>query len=55
MIDHEEIKKYPLEFQKQIPSSIFRNADRKDMYVSQKTIKERFKNAKKVPTGHIWS
>ena len=51
MIDHEEIKNYPLEFQEQIRSSIFQNADRKDMYVSQKAIKEHFNNANKVPIG----
>ena len=32
-IDHEEIERYPLEFQEQICSSFFRNADRKDMLI----------------------
>ena len=41
LIDHEEIKNYPLEFQDQIRSSIFRSADHKDMNVPKETIKER--------------
>ena len=51
MIDHEEIKNYPLEFQDQIRSSIFRSADHKDMNISKETIKEYFNNSNKVPTG----
>ena len=49
LIDHDKIKNYPLEFQNQIQSSTFRNADRKDMNISKETIKEHFN--KKVPTG----
>ena len=45
-IDHEEIKRYPVEYQEQISSSIFRNADRKDMYIEKKTINEHFSNKK---------
>ena len=41
LIDHEEIKNYPLEFQDQIRSSIFRSADHKDMNIPKETIKER--------------
>ena len=51
LIDHEEIKNYPLEFQDQIRSSIFYSADRKDMNISKETIKEHFNNSDKVPTG----
>ena len=35
-IDHDEIKRYPIEYQDQIRSSIFRNADRKDMFIEKK-------------------
>ena len=49
LIDHEEIKNYPFEFQNQIQFSIFRNADCKDMNISKETIKEHFN--KKVLTG----
>ena len=35
-IDHDEIKRYPIEYQDQIRSSIFRNADRKDMFLEKK-------------------
>ena len=34
-IDHDEIKRYPTEYQDQICSSIFRNADRKDMLIEK--------------------
>ena len=51
LTDHEEIKYYPLEFQDQIRSSIFRSADCKDMNISKKTIKEHFNNSNKVPNG----
>ena len=37
-IDHDEIKKYPIKYQQQITSSIFRNANRKDMYIEKRTI-----------------
>ena len=39
LINHEEIKNYPLEFQDQIQSSIFRSADHKNVNVSKETIK----------------
>ena len=45
-IDHDEIKKYPIEYQQQITSSIFRNANRKDMYIEKRTINEHFNNNK---------
>ena len=45
-IDHEEIKRYPVAHQEQICSPIFRNADRKDMYIEKKTINEHFSNKK---------
>ena len=51
LIDQEEIRNYPLEFQDQIRSSIFYSADRKDMNISKETIKEHFNNSDKVPTG----
>ena len=35
-IDHDKIKRYPTEYQDQICSSIFRNADRKDMFIEKK-------------------
>lgn len=41
-IDHGEIKKYPKHLQKKITSSIFRNIERKDMYVKQELVKEHF-------------
>ena len=34
-VDHDEIKRYPTEYQHQICSSIFRNADRKDMFIEK--------------------
>ena len=43
-IDHEEIKKYPIEHQKQIMSSMFRNANRKYMVIQKRTVDEHFKN-----------
>ena len=49
-VDHEEIKQYPLKYQEQIFSSIFRNVIRKDMFVEKKTANENFFN-KKPPTG----
>ena len=42
--DHDKIKQYPVEFQEQICSSIFRNLQRKDMHVEKKTINEHFSN-----------
>ena len=41
-VDHEGIKQYPAEYQEQICSSIFRNANRKDMFVEKKTVNEHF-------------
>ena len=38
LIQHDEIKNYPLEFQEQIRSSIFRSADCKNMNISKETI-----------------
>ena len=49
-VDNEEIKQYPLKYQEQICSSIFRNVTRKDMFVEKKTVNEHFLN-KKPPTG----
>ena len=49
-IDHDEIKNYPLHFQDQIRSSIFRNSTRSYMNIQKETIKEHFTN-KKVRTG----
>ena len=39
-IDHDEIKKYPVK--EQIMSSIFRNANRKDMIIKKRTIDTHF-------------
>ena len=41
-IDHDEIKKYPVKEQEQIMSSIFRNANRKDMLIQKETIDTHF-------------
>ena len=49
--DHDEIKKYPKHDQEQIMSSIFRNANRKDMNIKKRTVNEHFKN-KKISFGH---
>ena len=49
-IDHDEIKKYPKHYQEQILSSIFRNANRKDMNIQKRTVNEHFKN-KKISVG----
>ena len=35
LIDHGEIKNYPLQFQEKIRSSIFRNSTRQDMNISK--------------------
>ena len=43
-IDHREIKRYPVEYQEQICSSIFKNADCTDMYIEKNTINEHFSN-----------
>ena len=53
-IDHEEIKRYPVEYQEQICCSIFRNADGTDMYIETKTINEHFSNKKpSLGRGHF--
>ena len=44
MVDHEEIKKYPLEHQHEITSSIFCNTHHEDLHVNNTTIKEHFSN-----------
>ena len=49
-LDHDEIKQYPPQLREQTYSSIFRNANRKDMHVQKQTINEYFNN-KKVCTG----
>ena len=41
-IDHDEIKKYPVKEQEQIMSSIFCNANRKDMLIKKETINTHF-------------
>ena len=41
-IDHDEIEKYPVKEQEQIMSSIFRNANRKDMLIKKETIDTHF-------------
>ena len=51
LIDHEEIKDYPLELKYQIRSSIFRSADCKDLNIFKETIKEHFNNGNKFRTG----
>ena len=43
-IDHDEIRKYPKHLKQQITSSIFRNIERKDLYVNGQTIAEHFRN-----------
>ena len=45
-MDHDKIKHYLIEYQDQIRSSIFCNADRKDMFIKKKTITEHFTNKK---------
>ena len=49
-LDHDEIKQYPPQLREQTCSSIFRNANRKDMHVQKQTIIKYFNN-KKVCTG----
>ena len=43
-IDNGEKKQYPVEYQEQICSSVFRNASRKDMFVEKNTVNEHFLN-----------
>ena len=50
-IDHDEIKKYPPNDQQQIVSSVFRNANRKDMNIEKGTINKHFSNKKSVGRG----
>ena len=45
-IDHDKIKPFPVAFQEQICSSVFRNSQRKDMHIEKKTINEHFSNKK---------
>ena len=46
-IDHDEIEKYPKYYQEQIMSSIFRNANPKDMKIQKRTVHEHFTDKKK--------
>ena len=46
-IDHYEIVHYPLHIREENCSSIFRNSNRKDMYVTKETVLEHFKNSNK--------
>ena len=48
-IDHDEIKKYPEK--EQIMSSIFRNANRKDMIIEKRTIDTHFNRTFLPPKG----
>ena len=52
-LDHQEIMRYPPQLLDQICSSIFRNANRKDMHIKKETINEHFvsKNKKVGGTG----
>ena len=50
-IDHDEIKKYPVKEQEQIMSSIFRNANRKDMLIKKETIDTHFNRTFVPPKG----
>ena len=52
-LDHQEIMHYPLQLRDQICSSIFRNANRKDMHIKKEAINEHFvgKNKKVGGTG----
>ena len=49
-LDYDEIKKHPPHLREQICSSMFRNANRKNIYIPKQAIDEHFKN-KKVCTG----
>ena len=46
-IDHDEIEKYLKCYQEQIMSSIFRNANPKDMKIQKRTVHEHFSDKKK--------
>ena len=54
-LDHHEIMQYLPQLREQICSSIFRNANRKDMHIKKETIYEHFNNInnnnKRVGTG----
>ena len=50
-IDHDEIKKYPEKEQEQIMSSIFRNANSKDMIIEKRTIDTHFNRTFVPPKG----
>ena len=52
-LDHQKFKHYPPELHYQIYSSIFRNANQKDMHIKKETINEHFvsKNKKVGGTG----
>ena len=45
-IHHDEIKKYPIHYQEQIMSSIFRNSNQKDLNIQKTTVNEYFSNKK---------
>ena len=45
-IHHDEIKKYPIHYQEQIMSSIFRNSNQKDLNIQKTTVNEHFSNKK---------
>ena len=50
-IDHDEFKKYPGKEQEQIMSSIFRNANRKDVIIEKRTIDTHFNRTFLPPKG----
>ena len=50
-IDHDEFKKYPEKEQEQIMSSIFRNANRKDVIIEKRTIDKHFNRTFVPPKG----
>ena len=54
-LDHHKSMQYPPQLREQICSSIFRNANRKDMHIKKETIYEHFNNInnnnKRVGTG----
>ena len=50
-IDHDEIKKYPEKEQEQIMSTIFRNANMKDMIIEKMIINKHFKRTFVAPKG----
>ena len=50
-IDHDEIKKYPEKEQEQIMSTIFRNANMKDMIIEKMIINKHFNRTFVAPKG----